>query len=142
MPELCLELYIDARPEACFALFREPRLHTETKAFVEGELGLGQRVRFESRTFGIRQVLVVEVTEFDPPNRLTDTMIAGRFLEFRHTHEFIEHNVGTLMRDVVAWRSPFGPLGRLADALFLRRKLTKLITGRNRRLKALAESAV
>jgi ligand-binding SRPBCC domain-containing protein len=142
MQELCLELYIDARPEACFALLRDPRLHSETVVVHEGEFAFGQRVRFESRTFGVRQVLVVEVTDFDPPHRLTDTMIAGRFLEFRHTHEFTEHNGGTLMRDVVAWRSPFGPLGRLANALFLHRKLTKLITGRNRRLKALAESAV
>ena len=133
---------INAPPEACFALLRDPRLHTETVARHEGAFGLGQRVRFESRTLGIRQVLVVEVTEFDPPNRLTDTIISGRFLEFRHTHEFTEHNGGTLMRDVVIWRSPLGPLGRLVDVLFLNRKLTKLITGRNLRLKALAESAV
>ncbi len=142
MPELCLELYIDARPEVCFALLRDPRLHTKTLATHEGEFALGQRVRFETRTFGIRQVLVVEVTEFDPPHRLTDTMISGTFREFRHTHVFTEHNRGTLMRDVVVWRSPLGPLGRLVDGLFLKRKLTMLITDRNLRLKALAESAV
>lgn len=133
---------IDAPPEACFTLLRDPRLHKETVAIHEGEFALGQRVRFESRTFGIRQVLVVEVTEFDPPHRLTDTMISGTFREFHHTHEFTEHNGGTLMRDLVVWRSPLGPFGRLVDGLFLKRKLTKLITGRNLRLKALAESAV
>lgn len=142
MPKLQLEMEIDAPPEACFTLLRDPRLHKETVAAHEGEFALGQRVRFESRTFGIRQVLVVEVTEFDPPHRVTDTMISGTFREFRHTHEFTEHNGGTLMRDVVVWRSPLGPLGRLADTLFLYRKLIKLITGRNVRLKALAESAV
>jgi len=141
MPELRLELYIDAPPVACFALLRDPRLHTETVVSHEGPFALGQRVRFESRMLGIRQVLAVEVTEFDPPHRLTDTMISGTFREFRHAHEFIEHKDGTLMRDVVSWRSPFGPLGRLADKLFLHRKLTKLIIGRNLHLKALAESA-
>ena len=69
-------------------------------------------------------------------------MISGTFREFRHTHVFTEHNRGTLMRDVVVWRSPLGPLGRLVDGLFLKRKLTMLITDRNLRLKALAESAV
>ncbi len=142
MTELVIETQINASAETCFDLIRDPRLHTDTVVVHEGEFALGQRVRFESRTFGVRQVLLVEVTDFDPPHRLTDTMISGTFREFRHTHEFIEHNGGTLMRDVVAWCSPFGPLGRLADTLFLHRKFTKLITGRNLRLKALAESAV
>ena len=131
---------IDAPPETCFALLRDPRLHTETLAVHEGDFALGQRVRFESEMLGIKQVMVVEVTEFDPPHRVTDTMISGTFREFRHTHEFTEHNGGTLMSDVVVWRSPLGPLGRLADRLFLRRKLRRLITGRNLRLKALAEA--
>lgn len=141
MQELCLELYIDARPEACFALLRDPRLHSETVVVHEGEFAFGQRVRFESSTFGVRQVLVVEVTDFDPPHRLTDTMISGTFREFRHTHEFTEHNGGTLMRDVVAWRSPLGPLGAAADALFVKARLTRLVSGRNARLKELAEAA-
>jgi ligand-binding SRPBCC domain-containing protein len=140
MPTLQLEMEINAPPETCFALLRDPRLHTATVAVHEGDFALGQRIRFESRTFGIRHTLVVEVTEFDPPHRVTDTMISGTFREFRHTHEFIARNGGTLMRDLVWWRSPLGPLGRLADRLFLRRKLRRLITGRNLRLKALAEA--
>ncbi|HMS09626.1 MAG TPA: SRPBCC family protein [Pyrinomonadaceae bacterium] len=140
MPRLQLEMEIDAPPEACFALLRDPRLHTETLAVHEGDFALGQRVRFESEMLGIKQVMVVEVTEFDPPHRVTDTMISGTFRVFRHTHEFTEHNGGTLMSDVVVWRSPLGPLGRLADRLLLRRKLRRLITGRNLRLKALAEA--
>ena len=140
MAELLLELEIDAPPEACFALLRDPRLHTETAVVHEGEFALGQRVRFESRMLGLSQVMVVEVTEFDPPHRVTDTMISGTFREFRHTHEFVAFNGGTLMRDIVTWRSPLGPLGRVADRHLLRRKLRRLITGRNLRLKALAEA--
>lgn len=131
---------IDALPEACFALLRDPRLHTATVAVHEGDFALGQRVRFESRVLGLSQVMVVEVTEFDPPHKVTDTMISGTFREFRHTHEFVARNGGTLMRDTVIWRSPLGPLGRIADRLLLRRKLRRLITGRNLRLKALAEA--
>lgn len=94
MPELRLELLIHAKPETCFALLRDPRLHTETKAFVEGELGLGQRVRFESEMLGIKQVLLVEVTEFELGRLVTDTMVTGTFREFCHVHEFIPRRGG------------------------------------------------
>lgn len=140
MSTLILETIIDAPPEICFALVRDPRLHTETVATHEGEFGIGQRVRFESKTLGMTQVLVVEVTEFDPPHRITDEMVTGSFRVFRHVHEFFPAGGGTLVRDTVTWTSPLGPLGRLADSLFLIRKLTRLITTRNARLKALAES--
>lgn len=139
MPELILETIINAPPAECFALVRDPRLHSDTVAIHEGEFALGQRVRFESRTLGIKQVLVVEVTEFDPPHRMTDEMISGTFRAFRHIHEFLQHPAGTLMRDTVTWTSPLGPIGRLADSLFLREKLSRLITTRNTRLKQLAE---
>lgn len=142
VPELILETHINALPEECFALARDPRLHTKTVATHEGEFGIGQRVRFESKTLGMTQVLVVEVTEFDPPHRITDEMVTGSFRAFRHIHEFFPTGDGTLMRDTVIWTSPLGPLGRLADSLFLSRKLTRLITTRNARLKAIAEGSL
>lgn len=141
MPEIRLELLIHAKPETCFALLRDPRLHTETRVFVEGELGLGQRVRFESEMLGIKQVLVVEVTEFELGRLVTDTMVSGTFREFRHVHEFIPRRGGTLMRDTLIWRSPMGPLGAMTDALFVKARLTRLVSGRNARLKELAEAA-
>lgn len=141
MPKLILETIINAPPETCFALVRDPRLHTDTVAVHEGEFALGQRVRFESCTLGMKQVLVVEVTEFDPPHRVKDEMITGTFREFRHIHEFFPTDGGTLMRDTVTWTSPLGAIGRLADRLFLEEKLLRLISDRNARLKQLAEFA-
>lgn len=35
------------------------------------------------------------------------------------------------MHDTVTFRSPFGPLGRLVDALFMREYMRRLITERN-----------
>lgn len=139
VPELTLETYINALPEECFALVRNPRLHTETVVTHDGEFGIGQRVRFESKTLGMTQVLTVEVTEFDPQHRMTDEMVTGSFRAFRHIHEFIPKDGTTLMRDTVIWTSPLGPLGRVADVVFLRQKLTRLISARNARLKAIAE---
>ena len=43
------------------------------------------------------------------------------------------------MRDVFDYSSPFGPLGRLADWLFLEAYMTRFIVERAEHLKALAE---
>ena len=81
----------------------------------------------------------VEVVEFERPKLFVDKMIEGTFAEFKHIHEFMPHDDGTLMKDTIVWTSPFGVLGRIVDSLFVERHLTSLVSERNRRLKQLAE---
>jgi len=44
------------------------------------------------------------------------------------------------MRDSLTWTSPLGPLGVLADALFLKRYMLRFLVTRNRNLKAIIEA--
>ena len=149
MPTIILETQIDAPAETCFDLMRDIRIHTETTAqtgeravagVTSGKIGPGQTVTFEGTHFGIRQRLTVKVVEFEPPRLFVDEMIEGSFRSFRHTHEFISQAGGTLMRDTIAWTSPFGIIGRLVDKLILERHLRGLVSGRNAKLKEIAES--
>lgn len=48
---------------------------------------------------------------------------------------------GTEIIDVFDYTSPLGPFGRLADLIFLRRYMTRLLQERNAYLKQVAESA-
>lgn len=149
MPEIFLETPIHAPAEVCFDLMRDIRIHTETTAqthekavagVTDGMIGLGQTVTFEGTHFGIRQRLTVKVTEFDRPRLFVDEMTEGNFRSFKHIHEFIRVRSGTLMRDTLIWTSPFGFLGRVVDKLILERHLRNLVTTRNAKLKAIAES--
>jgi ligand-binding SRPBCC domain-containing protein len=149
MPEIFLETPIHAPAEVCFDLMRDIRIHTETTAqthekavagVTDGMIGLGQTVTFEGTHFGIRQRLTVKVTEFDRPRLFADEMTEGNFRSFKHIHEFIRVRSGTLMRDTLIWTSPFGFLGRVVDKLILERHLRNLVTTRNAKLKAIAES--
>ncbi len=47
---------------------------------------------------------------------------------------------GTVMRDRFNYGVPFGPLGRLADRLFLTAYMRRWLEARNRELKVVAES--
>lgn len=148
MPTLFLETQIQAPAEVCFDLMRDVRIHTETTAqtnekavagVTDGMIGLGQTVTFEGTHFGMRQRLTVEVTEFERPRLFVDEMIEGRFSSFKHVHEFVRVRSGTLMRDTLIWKSPFGILGKIVDKLVLERHLRGLVTSRNKRLKEIAE---
>jgi len=148
MPTIILETKINAPPDACFDLVRDPRIHTATtirtniKAGVaDGMIGLGQTVTFDGTHFGIRQRLTVEVVEFERPRLFVDEMTEGMFKSFRHVHEFIDKDGETLMRDTFIWESPFGILGRIADTLFIEPHLRNLASTRNSRLKQIAEAS-
>ncbi len=150
MPTLYLETQIHATAEVCFDLMRDIRIHTETTAqthekavagVTDGMIGLGQTVTFEGRHFGMRQRLTVEVTEFERPHLFVDEMTDGAFRSFKHVHEFVRVRSGTLMRDTIIWKSPFGILGRIVDKFVLEKYLRNLVTTRNKKLKEIAESS-
>lgn len=75
----------------------------------------------------------------DIPDYFVDEMVSGAFRSLRHEHIFEERGAGTLMTDVFAYSSPLGILGKLADGLFLKRYLTKLLLRRNNVIKEYAE---
>lgn len=57
-----------------------------------------------------------------------------------HDHYFAEKGGIVIMSDIFAFRSPLGPLGRLADRLVLQRYMTALLEKRNQTIKEFAES--
>ena len=67
-------------------------------------------------------------------------MQKGAFKEFRHKHHFTESNGVTLMTDIFDYKWPLGFLGKLADKLFLKNYMSKLLKERNRIVKEFAES--
>ena len=96
---------------------------------------------WEATHFGVKQRLSSRITEFDPPNRFVDEMVRGAFARFRHEHQFLAVEGGTEVIDIFDYASPLGPLGRLADRLFLLRYMTRLLRERNAYLKRAAASA-
>lgn len=150
MPKVIIETLIAAPPERCFDLARSIEAHCSTSAFTSeravlpgklaGLLELGDTVTFEGRHLGVKQRLTARITAFDRPNRFIDEQVRGAFAWLRHIHEFEAAGIGTLMRDIVEWKSPLGVLGRIADLVAVRPHLRSFITRKQAALKELAES--
>jgi ligand-binding SRPBCC domain-containing protein len=89
---------------------------------------------------GVWQTLTSKITEFEYPNYFTDEMVEGAFKSMRHEHLFYAINDQTVMKDIFAFESPYGPLGELANFLFLGWYMENLLKKRNRVIKKAAES--
>ena len=148
MPVINLVTEIHAPIERCFDLCRDLETHTRTVAHTRERLvgkktaGLAEKgdvLTFEAVHFGVRQRLTSQITEVVRPTLFHDAALSGAFQSLSHRHEFTETPHGTLMRDRLEWTSPLGVLGRLADALFLRRYLLRFLVTRNRNLKLIIE---
>lgn len=141
MAGFVLERVIRASPAAVFAASLDPALHLESMARygetmvmgpADGIFTEGSTVTWRARHFGIPFHLTTVVFDIDPPHRFCDRQVKGPFGAFHHEHAFAEHPNGTLVRDTVTFRSPFGPVGALVDRFFLQDYMRRLIDERNR----------
>lgn len=147
-----IELTTEIRaPRArCFDLSLSVDLHqasatgTDEQAVAgvtEGVMSLGDEVTWRAWHLGMWRHLTVRITAHDRPGHFRDSMVAGAFRRFDHDHFFEEGPGGvTVMRDVFDFESPFGPLGRLVDRVFLQGYMTRFLLERNAVLKRVAES--
>jgi ligand-binding SRPBCC domain-containing protein len=62
-----------------------------------------------------------------------DIQLRGPFKYWRHCHSLQPAPSGTLLRDVVDYELPLGPLSALANTLFIRRQLAATFRFRQRR---------
>lgn len=145
MPIIIHKQFINAPIELCFDLARNVDIHIKTKekavgGVTHGLLNEGDSVTWEATHFGIKQKLTAKVTHMQQPTIFVDVMVKGAFKSFTHTHKFVEEKDGTLMIDMFEYKSPFGPLGNIADKLFLYSYMENFIKKRSAELKKLAES--
>ncbi|WHY85814.1 SRPBCC family protein [Neobacillus novalis] len=149
MPIIKHKQFIQAPVDVCFDLARNVDIHTETTAktkekavggVTQGHLEKGDTVTWEATHFGIKQRLTAKVIHMEKPTVFVDIMVKGAFSSFTHTHQFKEEKGGTIMSDTFEYKSPFGPLGIIADKLILEKYMTNFIISRARELKRIAEN--
>ena len=105
-----------------------------------GLIEMDEEVTWRARHFGLVHLHTARITGFDHPNFFRDEMVRGRFKEFTHDHYFEATDSGTRMRDVLEFRSPFGPIGAAVDALVLKGYLRRMLESRNEVIRAEAEN--
>lgn len=149
MPKIHLTTIIHAPVEIVFDLSRSINLHEKSMAHtgekaiagtISGLIQKGETVTWQAKHLFKTRVLQTLITEMKPYTFFTDEMKQGDFKSMVHHHYFKLINNGTVMIDELHFESPYGVVGRLANAVFLTKYMTKLIERRNQVIKDFAET--
>ena len=87
------------------------------------EVSEGAEFDYTIRWLGVTIPWRSRIVDYHPPEQFTDIQITGPYRNWSHLHTFEEVPDGTVMRDIVTYRLPFGSLGTAVHALAVRRQL-------------------
>ncbi|WP_294231526.1 MULTISPECIES: SRPBCC family protein [Chryseobacterium] len=144
-----LQTTIQADIRNVFDLARDIDLHqkstfrTGEKAVAGRTAGLieqGETVTWKAKHLGIVQTLTTQIISMHKPYHFTDIMLKGAFKSMKHQHLFRQEDRYTVMTDIFEFESPFGIIGKIFNAIFLRNYMKQFLLERNRMIKSAAEA--
>ena len=77
------------------------------------------------------------ITDYNQPYKFVDQQIKGPYSLWHHTHEFEEKNGGTLIHDRVTYAVPFGVIGQLLHAVYIKHDIKNIFKYRHKILDAI-----
>lgn len=96
------------------------------------ELYPGQLIDYRVTLYGIPFPWTTVIGPVEEPTHFSDSQARGPYARFDHLHQFWAVDGGTLMVDRVAFRVGWGPVGWLAQRLFVRPTLNAIFEYRRR----------
>ena len=91
------------------------------------EMRAGVLIEYRLRLRGLPIRWKTRIEVWEPGRRFVDRQLKGPYALWHHTHEFEpDRRGGTLIRDLVRYALPLGPLGTVAHSLFVRRDLERI----------------
>jgi ligand-binding SRPBCC domain-containing protein len=99
--------------------------------FDEGTTREGMIIKYKVHpVMGIPLTWVTKITNVSAPHEFTDMQLKGPYKEWVHTHRFREIEGGVEMTDELVYQLPFGPIGLIAHALFVRKQVESIFAYR------------
>lgn len=106
-----------------------------TSESIPNKMYQGQIITYRvSPLLGIKTTWVTEITHIEEGKFFVDEQRVGPYKLWHHQHQLKPLEEGTLMIDIVTYSPPFGFMGKLANMLFIRRKLNEIFDFRRKAL--------
>ena len=104
-----------------------PWLHFEVTTPRPILMAAGTLLEYRLRLHGVPIHWRTRIDTWEPPTRFTDFQEKGPYKLWDHTHTFEpDGEAATIIHDRVRYAIPYGPLGSLAHALFVRSDLERI----------------
>jgi len=95
----------------------------------------GMIIAYRIKPFlGIKKTWVSEITQIKVPEYFVDVQQIGPYKFWHHQHMLKSIPGGVLMVDLVNYKPPFGIIGSVANALFIRKMLKNIFIYRKLKL--------
>jgi ligand-binding SRPBCC domain-containing protein len=149
MPVIQLTTFIKAPVEIVFDLSRSIDLHkistkhTNEEAIAgvtKGLLNLKETVTWQANHLYKKRKFTSIISEMTIPQHFCEEMTRGDFVFFKHDHYFDALNGGTIMSDIIKFKTPYNIIGAVFNKIYLTRYLRDLVIKRNECIKLYAES--
>lgn len=122
-------------PEEVFGFFSEaynleeitpPFLRFEVVTPKPIEMEVGTLIEYRLKLHGLRLNWLTRIDVWEPGVSFVDRQLKGPYRLWHHTHLFEPDGEDTIMRDVVRYALPLGPLGEAARLVLVRRDLDRI----------------
>ena len=149
MVKIHLTSFIAAPIERVFDLSRSINLHQISTAssnekvidgVMTGLINKDETVTWQAKHLFKIRLFTSKITAMQSPVSFTDEMVKGDFKSFHHQHHFKAAANGTIMIDLINFETPYGKIGKIVNALFLKSYLQKFLIKRNQVIKEYAET--
>ncbi len=126
------ETWIDAPLEEVYAFFSKPQnlgamtpgtMSFEIISELPETMSPGTEIEYVIRLGPVPMKWKTRIEQVDPLERFVDTQLKGPYASWHHEHVFERHGDRTRMVDRVHFAAPFGPLGWIAERLFVQPQL-------------------
>ncbi len=98
----------------------------------------GMEIEYTVRpVLGIRVKWKTEICKVKDQEYFMDKQVRGPYKVWEHTHSFIETSAGVMMIDIVNYELPLGVLGKLAEKLYVNKKIESIFDYRKEVLEKL-----
>ncbi|MBL7812877.1 MAG: SRPBCC family protein [Bacteroidetes bacterium] len=109
-----------------------------TSPDADGKVYAGKMITYKvSPLMGIKMNWVTEITQVQHKSFFVDEQRRGPYALWHHEHHLEPVDGGVLMKDIVHYIIPGGPLGDILNRLFIRKKLNGIFEYRFHKMKEL-----
>lgn len=109
-----------------------PWVHFRLLTPGEVVFGAGTLLDYRIRLHGVPIRWQTRIDVWEPPTRFVDSQARGPYSLWEHTHLFEPDGDGaTVIHDRIRYEIPLGPLGAVAERLFVRRDLERIFDFRS-----------
>jgi ligand-binding SRPBCC domain-containing protein len=137
---LAREQVVRAGLDEVFAFFAQARnLEALTPGWLRFEvltpepvdMGEGTLIDYRLRLHGLPLRWRSRIERWEPEAAFVDRQVRGPYRLWHHRHEFEATPQGTVVRDIVHYGLPLGPLGQFAHTLLVQRDLSRIFDYRS-----------